>query len=65
MVVRDQRTRLQRVGETARSAIERLGRRVQRSHDRAREGADTGGHLYGTSLDKDEREALIEYLRTL
>ena len=34
-------------------------------YDSAEKGNDNGGHLYGTELSKDEKDALIEYLKAL
>lgn len=34
-------------------------------YDSATKGNDNGGHLYGTELSKDKKDALIEYLKTL
>jgi hypothetical protein len=34
-------------------------------YDSAKKGNDNGGHLYGTELSKDKKDALIEYLKTL
>jgi cytochrome c peroxidase len=34
-------------------------------HDVSRKGNGNGGHLFGTSLRSDEKETLLEYLKTL
>jgi hypothetical protein len=34
-------------------------------YDTAKPGNNNGGHLYGTDLSDDEKNALIEYLKTL
>jgi hypothetical protein len=34
-------------------------------YDSAEKGNDNGGHIYGTELSEDEKDALIEYLKAL
>ena len=34
-------------------------------YDSAKKGNDNGGHIYGTDLSEDEKDALIEYLKAL
>lgn len=52
----------QRVGfVTQGEEAERIGTR----HDAAAKGGGNGGHTFGTDLSEDDKDALVEYLKTL
>ena len=47
------------------STVNREGDTVYSPFETARQGNGNGGHEYGTDLSADDRDALLEYLKTL